>query len=273
MSHFLSSHFVIELLQLQFRCVKKISETPNLDMSVPATSFKDFDYLPKELRLLIWKYALPGPRIIPLNAISLTPRTTRRGRHQYGAKYPLATYFSSPSPNNSITSLVQACKDSYALVKQHYSLIFPRSSAWIDFSIEFLYLDWGYGSFRMTYSPEDFTSSWPEDCLSNRYGHAEFNVDVVRQVKNLVIYENAWMATRFKASNGEWVEPSKEGWVVRDLLRIFPSVKVLVFADQLHSRDEAEEELMWLSGELGEEVVEDYFSRQCALRSNILWRG
>jgi len=60
--------------------------------------------------------------------------------------------------------------------------------------------------------------------------------------------------------------------VVRDLLRIFPGVDVLVCADQLHSRDEAGDQLVCLSGELGEEFVEDSFSRQRELRDNILWK-
>ena len=46
----------------------------------------------------------------------------------------------------------------------------------------------------------------------------------------------------------------KEEWVVRHLLRIFPTVEVLVFVDLLHSRDEAGEELVWLSCELGKEL-------------------
>lgn len=185
----------------------------------------------------------------------------------------LATYFSPPSPNDSIISLLGVCNESNAVVKQHYSLIFPSSSTWISFSIDFLYLDWGNRYFSIPYSPEHFTYSWHEDYLSDRYVHAEFNVDMTRQVKNIVVYEHTWRNPRF--------QNTKEEWVVRDLLRIFPAVEVLVFADQLHRRDEAGEELVWWSGELGEELegecrrkheLEEKEEDRLCLGKSILWR-
>jgi hypothetical protein len=38
-----------------------------LDRSKPAVEFKFFPYLPKELRVKIWKFGVPGPRAIHLN--------------------------------------------------------------------------------------------------------------------------------------------------------------------------------------------------------------
>ena len=102
-----------------------MSKTPDLDMSIPVVSLTLFDDLPKELRLYIWMHALPNLRIIHLERHLLNAEGNKKGyvSEDY-TKYLFATYFSSPSPNDSIISLLGACKESHTAVKQHHSFIF-----------------------------------------------------------------------------------------------------------------------------------------------------
>ena len=216
-----------------------------LDTSNAFTSFARFRDLPKELRLQIWTHSLPGPRIVLVERHLFDVELDKGGEGEQQEAFDHSnraepTYFSAPSPNGFITALLSTWEESRSLVKKQYSLIFPRSSTWISFETDFLYLDWGTRYFRNHYEPEHFNASFLED-WDYLLEHPEFNLSLAKQVKNLILYERD-RAVRF--------QDTKERWLVQDVLQIFSSVEILVFADQLHNRDEddAGEELVWLTG-------------------------
>jgi len=218
-----------------------------LDTSNAVTSFTRFRDLPKELRLQIWTHALPGPRIILVERHLFNIELDKAGEEVQHEAFDRSnraepTYFSSPSPNGSITTLLGTCEESHSLVKKNYSLIFPRSSTWISFEMDFLYLNWGTRYFRNHYEPEHFNASFPED-WDDVLEHPEFDSSLAKKVKNLIVYEEV-IAARF--------QDTKEEWLVQKVLQIFSSVETLVLADQFHSRDDDDsgEELVWLAGPL-----------------------
>ena len=57
---------------------QKVSEMPDLDMSVPVTSFVYFNDLPKELRLLIWKQILLGVNQMVFNVDNSRAREDKK---------------------------------------------------------------------------------------------------------------------------------------------------------------------------------------------------
>lgn len=116
-------------------------------------------------------------------------------------------------------------------------------------------------------------TSWEQDYLADRYEHPRIDADIRKQVKNLAVFESPGI-------DRAGFRVAREEWVVRDILRIFPAVDVLVFADQLHSRDEVDKELVWLSGEIGEELDEksegwsgneSIGEKRLRLRQSMLW--
>lgn len=154
-------------------------------------------------------------------------------------------YFMSPSSSNQIITLLRTCKESHSIVKKNYTLLFPpsarSSSTWFSFSVDFLYLDFGSWPHGLRYTARDFTSSIPDpswyvhrpECT--RYPRPKFNSELLKSVQNLAI----------SISFSEKID---------ELVLAFPGVKVLVLADQLFSIcHESSEELVWLSGQLGDE--------------------
>jgi len=158
---------------------------------------------------------------------------------------PYATYFSSPSSNGAITSLLRVCKESRVIIKKQYSQIFP--STWFSFSKDYLYLDWGRRHYGTVYEPCDFDPDrGVRGLFSHRYAHPKvFDAKLANEVRNLVVRHEQYPGQQMP-----------EAWLMDELLPIFPKVKVLVLADQLHDLDEATEDLVWFYGTLGEELVE-----------------
>ncbi|KUJ07761.1 uncharacterized protein LY89DRAFT_691484 [Mollisia scopiformis] len=149
--------------------------------------FPRFRDLPAELRLHIWGYALPGPRIILLEhkrkknsgaatddlktVDNLNPRVDRLG-------------FRSDAPPPSI---LYACRESYAIASKYYTQAFANSrgtsiaETYIDFKEDVLYLgsEWlGAGQMNHGNYQERI-----EYVLRN-----ELHVDDLSRVENLAIW-------------------------------------------------------------------------------------
>jgi len=226
-----------------------------------ATAFPLFSRLSTEIRIEIWKQALPGPRIIYIERLlrgALHPDWAWPQSYNH-EDAPFPSYFTSASPNNSIISLLEACQESSLVVRKHYSLILPESSVWFSFSKDFLYLGrrWHYA---LSYAPRHFTPSFPGDFAAGRYGYPEISEDIAGQIRNLVIFST-----------------EDEEWLARDLLSVFTGVELLVLADSFHDQNESGEDLVWLLGKLGDEL-QDYQQSESAepdwlaTREMILWR-
>lgn len=103
------------------------------------TPFVLFPKFPPELRLIIWTFASPGPRVVPLELIT--------GNFSYMEMHgspPLRMHQGFRSAS-SPPVLRQVFCESFSMVKKHYRHAFTtaRSAAgiWIDFKIDTLYLD------------------------------------------------------------------------------------------------------------------------------------
>lgn len=104
--------------------VKSSGQCPG-DDSLPS-----FNYLPKELRLQVWKSALPDPRIIYVQRLLTSGNDPNliwdQGHNGMTPQEP--THFTSASPNDLLMPFFLACKESYSIVTKEYSIIFPASS-------------------------------------------------------------------------------------------------------------------------------------------------
>ena len=165
---------------------------------------------------------------------------------------PSPNYFMSPSSSNQIITLLKTCKESHSIVKENYTLLFPVpstlfSSTWFSFSADFLYLDFGTGPHTLSYDPRHFTSSIPDPWYMtgpkySRYPRPKFNSELLKGVKNLAI--SMCSMTQLYANR-----------IIDELAVLFTGVKVLILADQLFNTcHEYSEELVWLRGQLGDEI-------------------
>src|SRR4051794_2654959 len=118
-------------------------------MVIPATCFPFFGLLPKELRLKIWEHALPGPRIILVKRFIdfKEEEQDNSGEGHGGPPQTSVTSrsarFSSPSSSHSVVRMLGVCKELNEVVKRHYSIIFPLTSTWFDFNVDFLFINGG----------------------------------------------------------------------------------------------------------------------------------
>jgi hypothetical protein len=242
---------------------------PRSERTIPA-SFPLFGALPRELRVQIWTDALPGSRIIYVERHLFNKEKDEKGNDERKEETQEPTYFTSPSPNKSVTTLLDTCKESRAVVMKHYSRIFPYSSTWFSFAEDFLYLDWGWRYFSTPYSPAHFTPSYPQDPISRWYGHPVCDKKMASQVRNLVL------CTRHRQFPAR---TSYERWLVTEVLSVFTGTKVLVMGNQFHGRFESREELVWLGDEVSVELVEGRTQHptrniytQWPFNCSILWR-
>ena len=134
--------------------------------------------------------------------------------------------------------------ESSAVVKDNYECILPDGQMWFDFDHDFLYVDWGRRYHGLTYRPEHFMPTLAADLVVYKYRHPVIGEHVAEKVKNLALL----------VRDSEW--SSEHMRVLKDAIKVFTGVKVLVLADQLHDRTEFAEELVWLRGELGNEITE-----------------
>ena len=165
------------------------------------------------------------------------------------------------------------------MVFKNYTLIFPASSTWFSFSIDFLYLDFGRSPHVLSYDPRTFTTSIPEppeyiNLRIPQYLRPTFDEQLAKKVKNLAIANSS---STFFFSKTTFI---KEFWTV------FSGIEKIVLADQLHNIcSEAREEFVWIRtqqekrisplkemGEWNQEVEKEKAVSQC-LRKLYLWRG
>ena len=210
-----------------------------------------FNHLPKELRTLIWTYSLPGPRIVYIERHLYNTEQDRLPAVDRDFSYgPFPTYFTSPSPSGAILSLVQTCHESRAVVEKHYSLIFTKT--WFSFEKDFLYLDWGRKGSGTPYRARDFVVTEPDGSITDKYLRAKItDAELTKKVKNLAVKQRR-------------VSPQ----FMDDIPPVFPNLDVLVMVDQLHHRDESDEELVWVFEELGNYFPERDEDESSRLRKN-----
>ncbi|KAI9650720.1 hypothetical protein NHQ30_000743 [Ciborinia camelliae] len=138
---------------------------PAMDESKTDT-FTCFSGLPTEIRLRIWMYALPGPRIVYLYIVpSKHPQETPfKISHTYGALIcsltcslsEIKSGYAYKSP--STISLLYVCHEAHNVVRKFYTKAFATedSSAktWFDFKIDTLLIDCWTPVLGMPYIPE-----------------------------------------------------------------------------------------------------------------------
>ena len=235
--------------------------------------FPLFPRLPIEVRLQIWQDALPGPRIVYLQR-HIKPGKAQDVRFEWPKNIiPRDTYFASPTPNCQIISLLSTCQASRHAVRKNYALIVPGSSVWFSYSNDFLYLDWGNKRDAVFYSASHLTMSFSQqlpvcsECYVRNLQHPKINEHLASRVQNLAINGSPEDVT---GGLGD-----KETFIARDVMSSFPNVKLLVMADQMHDSSEAEEELVWIRGDIGNELSEAAVKEEhdmARLRHSILWR-
>ena len=104
-------------------------------LSPPDASFPQFSKLPAEIRLKIWRNALPGRRRIAIN------RTRLRDREYVKSYYEVYPYELSPA-------ILFVCQESRELALKFYTKILARvrgglsgGTVYMDFEVDVLYLD------------------------------------------------------------------------------------------------------------------------------------
>lgn len=158
-----------------------------------------FNDLPKEIRLLIWKEALPGPRIIHLQSYQLLSYYTTRVWSDKSIEEVndegVPTFFDAPwggsgteeeffnamfsfnmgenrpcgfrsqNPSHTVPNIACVCRESLEVVERFYTKAFGSWNAfpetWFDFEVDTLYLDWGWNSNGMQFSASDFAGEAP----------------------------------------------------------------------------------------------------------------
>ncbi|CZT50555.1 uncharacterized protein RSE6_11563 [Rhynchosporium secalis] len=98
--------------------------------------FTLFPALPPELRLMIWKFALPGPRVIAL----LTREETTTSNPNRNTSWKFYDDFKSPASSNPV--LLHVNQESRALVLSNYQLTFDKllcRPIYLDFAIDALF--------------------------------------------------------------------------------------------------------------------------------------
>lgn len=96
-------------------------------------TFTLFPTLPPELRLKIWKYALPGPRVVRLSLMEHSNSSHRRGHEKYAIH-----------ATSTIPSIIQTNVEGREAALKVYELAFPTQllhPVYFDFNQDTIHLD------------------------------------------------------------------------------------------------------------------------------------
>lgn len=109
-------------------------------ISHPLEKFTCFGHLPRELRLLIWKYARPDPRVVRL---AWSKRSSKALKHCSYPEYWRANYSEAPIP-----AMLHACSESRQVALRWYRLALQHGRAeprvYFDFSADILHVGCQY---------------------------------------------------------------------------------------------------------------------------------
>lgn len=118
------------------------------EITEPAQRFTCFPKLPAELRLRIWKYALPGPRLVRIY-LKLEPRQPRQEGEKKKPQVSRLTT-SQPPPVG-----LRVCRESRIEALKEYELAFPTKTSpaqtYINFTTDTIIMDRLASYFPHTY--------------------------------------------------------------------------------------------------------------------------
>jgi hypothetical protein len=176
----------------------------------PPLRFPQFPHLPSEIRHLVWKQALPGPRLIHLQHYLTRDDQVPADEEIYNLGFR----------TRSTIPLASVCRESRDIVEEIYTLAFGTefSSArtWFDFKRDTLYLNWD----------QDVVSGLPP--WESNYEIEDLDEDI-KKVTNLAVF-----AGRLPKRSG-FQMPGGAGrfslWIAR-ILEQFGSIKELTLVDR-----------------------------------------
>ncbi|CZR63023.1 uncharacterized protein PAC_12920 [Phialocephala subalpina] len=249
---------------------KTTSATSNTGLEPPR--FTIFSKLPKEIRLMIWDAALPGPRIVKIeqkrlcmtigdweeknNAIwppyegddKQTVKERRHVRYEAAAcsgleecKYK-ETNMIGIACRNPIPDVFLSCREAYSVVAKLYKRSFASEHSipetYFNFELDVLYLDWlNLKNHALDDWPEQFHHS--DGPLQVRGWNAFRNEDAedLRKVERLAI--RVPLPLRTLGATGVYIRRICEGDLAA-LLRTFQGVKELYLVLQDYREDEVQ---------------------------------
>ncbi|OBT69552.1 hypothetical protein VE03_01110 [Pseudogymnoascus sp. 23342-1-I1] len=122
--------------------------------SLNLKSFELFPQLPTELRLMVWEFCLPGPRVVDIRMCRKSIPTST------GELLDVSRFISSVDH----PVMLHVCSESRRLARQHYRLAFPKKTKtewspakiYVDFSIDTIWFD------NLRYFPSTPSTSSPK---------------------------------------------------------------------------------------------------------------
>jgi len=149
-----------------------VNDAPAKTLLKSQFSFPQFPHFPKEIRLLIWKHALPKPRVICLEQRFLKSIIRPRVRSDESIHDPVPPSPSlRPSPQGGLVArgfrprsptpaLMLVNRESPDFMRTHYSKAFVSRysfpETWFDFERDTLLVNWGW-DFRTNLSSSKFS--------------------------------------------------------------------------------------------------------------------
>lgn len=170
--------------------------------------FAPFPKLPPEIRLIIWAFSLPGPRILAASC----------GNRRNG----LLNFFSKNNPSNPV--LLSVSREARDVALRHYRLAFGTSNIYADLSLDILYFGagWCHQVLGPGYNVCVF-DAWNKKL--NRRVPAKMKDEVIedcKKIQRVALLSTLWR-TRLRR-----VVPHETGAILRaEALEVFPSLERL----------------------------------------------
>jgi hypothetical protein len=158
------------------------------------------------------------------------------------------------------------------VVTQQYSLLFPASATWFSFARDFLHLDFGLSPHVVPYGIQDFTTGLPPQPLwpgnptreparfkARRFLRPRFDQQLLARVRNVVVNDEIYISMH----RAMQVTLGPDWSRAISIMNVFRGLEVYVIADQLFNIcHEDGEELVWIRGQLGDELSSLSLSRE-----------